>query len=120
MPRIAKIHDLLLDVPQGTFALVDRLWPRGISKADFGPDLWAKGAAPSTSLRKWFHSGGDFSTFTDRYRAELDAALADGDPDLISLLDLVRAGDVTLVYASKDRDRNHAQVLAQWLEERVE
>lgn len=114
MIYLAKVHDN----PTGTLVLVDRLWPRGISKQQFQPELWAKGAAPSTSLRKWIHDGGDWDEFARRYRAELDAAL--DDADVQALLELVREGDVTLVYASKNRDRNHAHVLAEWLTERVE
>lgn len=98
--------------------LVDRLWPRGISKRDFQPDLWAKGAAPSTSLRKWVHGGGDWAEFERRYRAELDASL--DDADVQALLELVRSAEVTLVFAAKDRKRNYAHVLANWLRERVE
>ncbi|MEJ5997334.1 DUF488 domain-containing protein [Corynebacterium sp. H130] len=114
--RVEKIHDIL-PLGEGTFVLVDRLWPRGIAKQDFAPALWAKGAAPSSSLRQWVHAGGDWDEFARRYRDELDASL--DDADVQALIELARSKELTLVYASKDRQRNHAHVLAKWLADRV-
>lgn len=115
---IAKVHDLLsgADEVQGVSVLADRLWPRGISKSDFTPDHWLTGATPSSELRKWFdHDPSLFDEFSTRYRSELD----DGDADVDKLLDLCRAGDVTLVYAAADREHNHARVLAGWIKENI-
>jgi uncharacterized protein YeaO (DUF488 family) len=93
----------------GTRILVDRLWPRGLSKGKAALDGWNKDVAPSTDLRKWFdHRPERFAEFTKRYRAELkgNAALAE-----------LRAlkGKVTLIYAAHDPAINHAVVLAKVL-----
>lgn len=98
----------------GTRVLVDRLWPRGIGKGDARVGVWAKELAPSTALRKWFHSGdGEFSEFARRYRAELRGN-ADAVEGFFDGIDLRRR--VTLVYAAKDTARNHALVLKEYLE----
>ncbi|MDU0478922.1 DUF488 family protein [Staphylococcus chromogenes] len=113
MIHLAKVHDL---PSSGTFVLVDRLWPRGVAKSDFTPDLWPKGAAPSSALRKAFHSGElDFPKFASAYRVELDAALSNGDKEVQALLSLCEAQDVILVFASKNLQKNHAHVLRDWL-----
>jgi uncharacterized protein YeaO (DUF488 family) len=92
----------------GTRVLVDRLWPRGLTKEKARIDWWAKDLAPSTALRQWFHHDEtQWDLFVARYRAELKAA-ADS---LARLRDLARTGPVTLVYASKNEDRNNATVL---------
>jgi uncharacterized protein YeaO (DUF488 family) len=93
----------------GTRILVDRLWPRGLSKAKAALDSWNKDVAPSTALRKWFdHRPERFAEFTKRYRAELK-----GDPALAELRAL--KGKVTLVYGARDPAINHAVVLAKVL-----
>jgi uncharacterized protein YeaO (DUF488 family) len=95
----------------GFRVLVDRLWPRGVSKERARLDLWLKDVAPSTELRTWFHAGPDrFDEFAVRYRDELA-----GNPALDRLRDLVAAHPVvTLLYgAGAPRDRNHAAVLAE-------
>lgn len=109
-----KVHDLLDgEKAHGTKVLVDRVWPRGIKKDDLGHDEWLKDVAPSTELRKWFdHDEDKFDEFSERYRAELD----EGGEDVDKLLELAK-GDVTLLYAAKDREINQARVLAEWLEE---
>ena len=93
----------------GTRILVDRLWPRGLSKAKAALDGWNKDVAPSTTLRKWFdHRPERFAEFAKRYRAELknNSAVAE-----------LRAlkGKVTLVYGARDPAINHAVVLAKVL-----
>ncbi|MEV4702357.1 DUF488 family protein [Actinoplanes sp. NPDC049316] len=93
--------------------LVDRLWPRGISKDRARLDLWLKDIAPSTELRRWFHADEDrFDEFAARYRDELA-----GNPAVDQLRDLAAAHPViTLVYAARaPHDRNHAAVLADHL-----
>lgn len=92
----------------GTRVLVDRLWPRGLTKDAARIDWWAKDLAPSTALRQWYHHDEtQWDEFQSRYRAELAAA---GD-SLARLRELARAGPVTLVYASKNAERNNATVL---------
>ncbi len=96
----------------GTRILVDRLWPRGLSKARAGIDLWLKEVAPSTELRKWFgHEPEKWAEFKKRYRAELKASAA-----LVELKACARQGDITLVYAARDTLHNEAVVLKQILE----
>lgn len=92
----------------GTRILVDRLWPRGISKAKARIDLWLKDVAPSTNLRQWFgHDPARWSEFRRRYRAELKR-----QPEaLVRLRTLARQGRVTLVFGARDARRNQAVVL---------
>ena len=93
----------------GTRILVDRLWPRGLSKRKAALDDWAKEVAPSPALRKWFgHRETRFAEFAKRYRAELRH-----NPALDALR--ARKGKVTLVYAARDPKINHAAVLAKVL-----
>jgi len=93
--------------------LVDRLWPRGISKDSAHIHLWLKDIAPSTSLRKWFgHDPLKWVEFRDRYFLELQH-----NPEAVEqLTEHVYRGVVTLVYGAKDREHNHAIVLKQHLE----
>ncbi|MBU6506456.1 MAG: DUF488 family protein [Alphaproteobacteria bacterium] len=99
----------------GTRILVDRLWPRGISKAKARIDLWLKDVAPSTVLRQWFgHDPARWSEFRRRYRAELRR-----QPDaLAQLRALARRGRVTLVFGARDERRNQAVVLKDLLADR--
>lgn len=90
--------------------LVDRLWPRGLTKEKAGVDLWMKEIAPSDELRKWFHHEvGSWSEFVKRYKAELAKK-----KDLLSELKKLEKehGTVTLLYGSKDEKQNQAVVLA--------
>ncbi len=96
--------------------LVERLWPRGVRKADLEIDAWLKDAAPTTELRKWYgHDPERWPEFQRRYRVELDASEDAWRP----LLDAARAGDITLVYAARDTERNSAAVLREVLTERL-
>lgn len=92
----------------GTRVLVDRLWPRGVKKADADIDHWVKELAPSTTLRKWFaHDPARWQEFRRRYAAELRQ-----HPDEFDRLrDLARQGPTTLVYAAHDEALNDAVVL---------
>lgn len=94
----------------GTRILVDRLWPRGLTKAKAKIDLWLKEIAPSTELRKWFHSEGesaDWKEFRRRYLAELR-----DHRDAVELLrGKANQGSVTLIYSSCNREQNHAVIL---------
>jgi len=93
--------------------LVDRLWPRGVSKSLARIDLWLKEIAPSTPLRKWFgHEPAKWTTFRQRYFQELKER-----PEAIAqLVEHVRNGPVTLVYGAKDQEHNDAVALKEYLE----
>ncbi len=96
----------------GVRILVDRLWPRGVSKDAAAIDLWLKEIAPSTKLRKWFgHDPRKWPRFRERYFAELDANLAAVE----ELRKAIRRGPVTLVYSAKDEEHNDAVVLREYL-----
>lgn len=97
----------------GVRVLVDRLWPRGLSKEAAGVDDWARAVAPSTELRKWFHGGGSVEEFRERYAVELSAEGAVAE--LERLRGLAVSGPVTLLTAVKDPESSHAGVLAAML-----
>lgn len=92
----------------GARILVDRLWPRGVRKADAAIDHWVKEIAPSTELRRWFgHDPRRWKEFQRRYRAELSH-----QPELLNEIRArARDGPVTLVYAARDETHNEAVVL---------
>jgi uncharacterized protein YeaO (DUF488 family) len=91
----------------GTRVLVDRLWPRGLKKSSAHLACWMKDIAPSTQLRVWFsHQPERFESFTRRYESEL----AD-NPGVAALRKLGRGKPVTLIYAARDPNINHARVL---------
>ncbi|CAK7258727.1 MULTISPECIES: DUF488 domain-containing protein [unclassified Shinella] len=109
---IKRIYDEA-DPANGTRILVDRLWPRGLSKQKAGFDLWMKDVAPSSALRKWFnHQPERWPEFQARYREELQ-----GNPALEDLRERAEAGTVTLLYGARNREFNHAAVLADVLKE---
>lgn len=96
--------------------LVDRLWPRGVSKADAAADLWLQRIAPSDALRAWYgHEPERWPEFEERYRAELA-----GHAELLDLIGDIERHEktVTLVYGAKDEERNQATVIAAVLKER--
>jgi uncharacterized protein YeaO (DUF488 family) len=100
------------EASDGYRVLIDRLWPRGISKERAQVDEWARELAPSTELRRWFgHDPDRFEEFRRRYRAELRAH-AD---ELADLRRRGRKGKVTLVYGARDMDHNDAVVLVELL-----
>lgn len=96
----------------GTRILVDRLWPRGLTKERARVDLWLKEVAPSTELRKWFaHDPAKWTEFKTRYRAELKQ-----NHEQIALLKAaVAKGPATLLYGAKDQEHNEAIVLLELL-----
>ena len=97
----------------GTRILVDRLWPRGLTKEKAALDLWLKQVAPSTELRKWFgHDPKKWKEFRSRYRRELKKHL----DELEQILKKARKGSVTLLYGARDQEHNEAIVLKQVLE----
>ena len=99
----------------GVRVLVDRLWPRGLTKERAAADRWLKDAAPSPALRvEWHHDPARFDDFAHRYRAELDRSPAREAVD--ELVELARAhGTVTLLFAAHDPVVNHAAVLREHL-----
>ena len=99
----------------GQRILVDRLWPRGVSKGNAHIDLWLKDVAPSADLRKWFgHKPERWPEFRRRYFAELNA-----NPATQTLRDLVETGPVTLIYGARDEIHNQAVALAEYLREQA-
>ena len=99
----------------GRRILVDRLWPRGLTKVKAKVDLWLKDIAPSTELRKWFgHDPKKWRSFRGRYQTELKHH----DDQLGLLKSKLKEGPVTLVYGARDQEHNEAVVLKQFLERR--
>ena len=111
--RIKRVYELP-DKHDGRRTLVDRLWPRGLTKEKASIDLWLKDIAPSTELRKWFgHNPDRWEEFKERYLAELK-----GNSGQIQLLKQeLDTGIVTLVYGAKDEKHNQAVVIQEnsWL-----
>ena len=97
----------------GCRILVERLWPRGLSKQDAKIDLWPKEAAPSTELRRWFnHEPDKWVEFRRRYFKELRARRDSLEP----ILEQVRAGRVTFIFASRELQFNNAVALKEYVE----
>ena len=97
----------------GKRILVDRLWPRGLTKEKASIDLWLKDIAPSTELRKWFnHDPDKWKEFKKRYHQELK-----NNKEQVSILyEELKKRVVTLVYGAKDEQHNEALVLKEWLD----
>jgi len=107
--RIKRVY-LPADPADGVRVLVDRLWPRGLTREAAAVDHWLRDVAPSNELRRWFHHQvAHWHEFVERYQIELAEPAARAALD--SLIALVRAGPVTLLYGAKDESRNQAQVL---------
>ncbi len=112
MIRLKRIHDM--PAPEdGLRVFVDRVWPRGIGKGEAAIDLWLREIGPSTELRRWFSQDPKrFEAFCERYWEELEAR-----PEVVERLRrIVEDGDVTLLYSSRDRERNTAVALKRYLE----
>lgn len=108
--RVARVYEKA-GATEGARILVDRLWPRGVSKAAAELDEWCKAVAPSNELRHWYeHDPAKFGEFTERYQQELT------DPERAAALDSLREwhvrGPVTLLTATRQADISHAAVLA--------
>jgi len=100
----------------GLCFLVDRLWPRGITKENLRLDGWLKDVAPSDALRNWFgHDPAKWEEFRRRYEAELD----DNGEAWRPLLELSRSQTITLLFGAHDRERNNAVALRSFLEARI-
>ena len=113
---IKRVYEQAAD-EDGVRILVDRLWPRGVSKERAALSGWLKDVAPSPDLRRWWHHDPDrFEDFARRYRTELD-----DNPALEDLLSIVREHDrTTLVYAAKDPAVNHALILRDYIGKALE
>lgn len=111
--QVKRVYDPRSD-QDGQRVLVDRLWPRGLTKEAAGIDLWLRELAPSTELRQWYgHEPGKWPEFKERYFAELQARPAEVVAAL-SLLD----DEVTLLFSSKEPALNNAFALREFLSER--
>lgn len=120
--RIKLIHKSMIKIkrvyeqPEETDdyrVLIDRLWPRGLTKEKAKVDLWLKDIAPSTELRKWFsHDPAKWDEFKNRYCEELKK----NNQFVSKLVDLLKNGKLTLVYGAKDEEHNEAVVLKEYLE----
>jgi uncharacterized protein YeaO (DUF488 family) len=110
--RVKRVYD----DPQandGARVLIDRLWPRGLSKARAAADLWLKDAAPSDALRRWYgHDPRRWKSFARKYRSEV----AKRESTLELLRDMRSRGPLTLLYGSRDTEHNHALLLRDILE----
>jgi uncharacterized protein YeaO (DUF488 family) len=99
----------------GLRVLVDRIWPRGVTKKDARIDLWLKDIAPSNDLRKWFdHDPEKWKQFKKNYFKELDFR----PEEVEKLTELLDGRRITLVYSAKDEDYNNAEALKQYLKKR--
>ena len=111
MVKTKRIYDLPA-ADDGTRILVDRLWPRGLTKEDARIDEWLKEIAPSNELRKWFgHDPAKWAEFHSKYLEELRRQ----GPLLDELKSKARRGTVTLLFAAKDAEHNNAVVLKEFL-----
>ena len=110
--RLKRAYTAATDA-DGTRVLVDRLWPRGVSKEKARLDLWLKAIAPSTELRKWFnHDPAKWEEFCQRYTQELE-----DKPEAVKrLLELADTGRITVIYGARDEAHNEAVMLKEYLE----
>ena len=112
--NIKRIYLPAAEKTDGVRILVDRLWPRGVSKEHAKLDLWLKEIAPSTELRQWFHSdesGHRWKDFKEKYILELDK-----NPAVERLKNILAKNEtVTLLYAVHDEQHNHAVILKEFV-----
>ncbi len=115
--QIKRIYEPPLN-SDGIRLLADRLWPRGVSKADAHLDGWIKTLTPSNELRTWFgHKKENFEEFSLLYRAELDAN-DEAQEEAKRIVLQSKTNTITLLYAAKDPQINHAIILKKYLEEK--
>ncbi|MFF7702608.1 DUF488 family protein [Streptomyces lydicus] len=113
--RVRRVYEQS-EPADGARVLVDRLWPRGLSKADAQLTEWCKDVAPSSELRRWYgHQEERFETFVERYREELAGESA--QQALERLRERAADGPLTLLTATKEVPLSHAEVLAELLRE---
>jgi uncharacterized protein YeaO (DUF488 family) len=112
---LARVYDQASAGDRPRF-LVERLWPRGVRRADLQLDDWVKDVGPSTEIRRWFgHEPEKWDEFRRRYFAELDSRPEAWEP----LRDAADAGDITLLYSSHDAEHNNAVALREYLTARL-
>ena len=115
MIHIKRVYEAPSDQDGARF-LVDRLWPRGVKKSDLAIQAWLKDASPSTELRLWYaHEPAKWNEFRKRYAEELQARPDAWQP----IVDAARRGTVTLLYSSREAERNNAVALKEFLEQRL-
>lgn len=118
---IKRIYEPPAD-EDGYRVLVDRLWPRGVSRASGRIDQWMKAAAPSNALRRRIHAEPDpdrrWAEFVQAYAVELEGG--ETREAALELLEIARAGPLTLLYAARDEVRNNASALRDWLLARLD
>ena len=113
MIRIKRVYEPP-SPEDGTRILIDRLWPRGLTKAAAHVDLWLKEVAPSHELRQWYHHEVDrYPVFVQRYRAELQPKGA----ELGTILEKSRSGTVTLLFGAREASHSNASALLKLLQE---
>ncbi len=111
-PSIKRIYEPPAK-DDGARILVDRIWPRGVTKEEAKLDLWLKAVAPSAALRKWYgHDPAKWTEFRRRYRAEL----AENPEPVAELKALMAEGPVTLLFAAHDEAHSHAVVLQEFVQ----
>ncbi|CRY54164.1 DUF488 domain-containing protein [Yersinia massiliensis] len=106
---LQRIYDVHPPYKTNTF-MVDRLWPRGISKTRLDGVVWLKEVAPENELRQWFHQCLNWPEFVVRYQTQLNSSNA-WQP----LLEVLKQHPITLLYGSRDTEQNHAMVLRDFL-----
>ena len=111
--RLKRVYERP-SIADGTRVLVDRLWPRGLSKLEVSADLWLRDVAPSSELRRWYgHDPRRWRQFSRKYRSELAR-----QREVLELLDdLRRRTPVTLIFGAHDQRHSHAVVLREVLDE---
>mgnify|MGYP006298637539 CR=1 FL=1 len=116
MIKIKRVYDNVTE-EDGFRVLVDRIWPRGLSKENAQIDYWPKEVAPSEELRKWFaHDPEKWSEFKEKYKEEL----SEKDEEIVELKELAQKNEeLTLLYAAKDKDHNNAVILKDFLKEHL-
>jgi uncharacterized protein YeaO (DUF488 family) len=115
MIRVKRVYEPP-DASDGARFLVERLWPRGLTREALRLDGWLKEVAPSHALRRWFgHDPAKWDEFQRRYRAELDERPEAWRP----LLEAARRGDVTLLFSARDAEHNNAVALQRYLAEKL-
>ena len=112
MIRLKRVREAATK-SDGVRFLAERLWPRGVKKAELRMDGWLKGAAPSAELRKWFHHDpAKWTEFQRRYQAELNSHPEAWQP----ILEAARKGNVTLLFSSHDAEHNNVVALKNYLQ----
>lgn len=114
MIKLARVYDVVQQAPAHYTILVDRLWPRGVKKTAFKPEVWMKEAAPSGTLRKWFgHDPEKWKEFKAEYKKELK-----GKKDELQKIKVLEKeyGTILLVYSARDTEHNQAVVLKEVLD----